>query len=114
MGTELHVASVDLLTGTLPTELGMLPELMDLDVYELPHLDGTLPTELGMLSKLKELYVQGVPLTGTLPSLDSLTSLEHLSISGTSIDAAFPAELPTSLISCYDRYGEPGDPCFAE
>merc|ERR1712127_476993 len=94
--TDLQVGDVPLLDGTLPTELGMLPELMDLYVYELPHLDGTLPTELGMLSELTALGAGYFPLlAGTLPTeLGMLSELTALNV------GSFPllaGTLPTEL-----------------
>jgi hypothetical protein len=41
-----------MLTGTVPTEFGMLGEINNFQVYE-NFLEGIIPTELGLLSSLK-------------------------------------------------------------
>jgi Leucine-rich repeat (LRR) protein len=55
------------LTGTIPTELGLLTGLMNL---ELPfnELTGTIPTELGLLTALTFLDLEVNALTGIIPS----------------------------------------------
>ena len=63
------------LTGTIPTELGLLSSLEDLNL-EANQLSGTIPTEMGLLSNLKELTLSFNQLTGSVPiSLASLSSL---------------------------------------
>ena len=51
----------------MPTELGLLLELTDLDLRGL-YLNGTIPTELGLLSKLEYVYLSENELTGTIPT----------------------------------------------
>jgi hypothetical protein len=64
------------LTGTLPTELGLLTGLEYVDL-SFNQFTGTLPTELGNLSNLSELYLEYNEIRGTIPS--SLGNLDLLS-----------------------------------
>ncbi|CAB9529449.1 LRR receptor-like serine threonine-protein kinase [Seminavis robusta] len=66
------------LTGTLPTELGLMTNLTDVSVLA-NAVTGTIPTELGRLTLLTSLHLASNSLEGTLPSeLWLLTSLESL------------------------------------
>ena len=94
------------ITGTLPTEIGLLHQLEVLDLSDSQylygklgsymgsltslihlrlngnyHLEGTVPTEIGCLSHLEVLNLNDVPLTGSLPSeLGLLRKLRNLEI----------------------------------
>ncbi|KAK3255466.1 hypothetical protein CYMTET_35351, partial [Cymbomonas tetramitiformis] len=63
--TELIIS--DPLFGTLPSELGELTALTELDLYQ-NYLSGTLPTELGRLTNLQLMALDSNQLTGTLPT----------------------------------------------
>ena len=54
------------ISGTLPTELGLLTKLVDIDVESGP-ISGTLPTELGLLTNLDSLCARPAPNTSNLP-----------------------------------------------
>ena len=67
------------LTGTLPTELGALPELRFLFLYENPNLAGSLPSELGNATSLELFFAHECSLTGSIPAeMRELSSLEKL------------------------------------
>jgi len=93
------------LTGTLPSELGDLTGLVNLNItcvtdtsrdnYSLCNtlpitaglltmgLDGSIPDELGKLTNLRTLYLQGNRLTGSIPDeLGDLTALRTLWLQG--------------------------------
>ena len=53
--------------GTVPTEIGLLSKLVELDLSGSAHLSGSLPTELGLLQNLKRVDLRESGLTGTLP-----------------------------------------------
>ena len=55
MKTVFLATDENSLTGTLPTQLGLLTNLINLEVDVNPELSGSLPTELGRLTKLTEL-----------------------------------------------------------
>lgn len=53
------------LTGTIPTSIGHLTALREL---EIAHLSGTIPTELGNCQFLQLLHLIDTGITGTIPS----------------------------------------------
>ena len=57
----------NLLTGTIPTELGLLTFVNDLELFN-NSLTGSIPSELGRLSILNFLFLSNNRLSGTLPS----------------------------------------------
>ena len=61
-----HVKQITLRSGSVPTELGLLPALEMLTLVG-PSLTGTLPTQLGRLSALQRLAAVRSSLSGTLP-----------------------------------------------
>lgn len=64
------------LSGTLPTELGLLETLSALSLQE-TSIFGSIPSEIGMLKKLQILELQNTKLGGTLPIelYDGITDL---------------------------------------
>ena len=67
--------------GTLPTEIGAMPDLRMLAIESNPLLSGTVPTEIGAMHSLRTLSIHNnTRLSGTLPSqLAVLTKLRFLS-----------------------------------
>jgi len=55
------------LTGTLPTELGLLSELKELQVSKNSDLSGTVPVTYEKLAKLEELSIFGTAITHPIP-----------------------------------------------
>ncbi|CAB9528292.1 Leucine Rich Repeat [Seminavis robusta] len=55
--------------GSLPTELGELSLLQELDVSGNRFLHGTVPSELALLPDLARLNIIGTSITGTIPEL---------------------------------------------
>jgi len=100
--TELYVKDVPLLTGTLPTELGMLTKLTYLDFDEL-IMTGTIPTEVGALTNLESLDFTGSMFSGTLPTeLGMLTKLTYLDFYETQpIVGTIPSELNQLTLMTY-------------
>ena len=69
------------LTGRIPPQLGMLPHLRNLRLFD-NALTGTIPTQLGLLSELEYLHLSFNRLTGDIPgSLGNLLNLKELSLS---------------------------------
>jgi len=88
---RLHVA-VNNLRGTIPPELGSLPELFHLSL-EGNDLVGTIPPELGNLSKLENLQLDGAGLTGTIPpQLGNLSKLKTLNLDYNALSGPIPRE----------------------
>ena len=77
------------------SRIAQLSQLMTLVVTE-SRLSGTLPTELGLLTKLTDLKVAHTYLTGTIPSeLGQLTLLDHGWFHGTQLTGSLPSDLCT-------------------
>ncbi|CAB9508318.1 LRR receptor-like serine threonine-protein kinase At4g08850 [Seminavis robusta] len=80
------------LTGTIPSELGLL----SLNTISLKDnsLTGSLPEELFKQSSLQVLYLGRNDLTGTLPSeIGLLANLEYLNLNFTQISGTLPSEI---------------------
>ncbi|CAB9504111.1 Leucine Rich Repeat [Seminavis robusta] len=58
----------NLLTGTIPSTLGLIPALETIDIHGNPGLLGTIPTELGELSNLALLDVSYTNISGPVPT----------------------------------------------
>ncbi|CAB9505996.1 leucine Rich Repeat [Seminavis robusta] len=85
-------------TGTMPSELFRLTELGEILFWRNNHMTGTLPTELGLLSKLKFFSVRDTLMEGTLPTeIGLVTELRELDVSGALFTGSLPMEIYTSL-----------------
>lgn len=81
------------MVGSLPAELGNLPNLVFLDLAA-NDLTGPLPIQLGNCTKLKEVWLFGNHFTGSIPSqLGSLTQMEKLYLGYNRFSGAVPSEL---------------------
>ena len=81
------------LTGTIPTWLGSLANLVELHLAD-NQLTGEISAELVGLTNLKVLALGGNELTGTIPTwLGSLANLEELYLWGNELTGEIPAEL---------------------
>lgn len=77
-------------TGTIPTEMGLLTELASISITN-ATLTGTIPSELGDLSSLRRLWLYSNQLTGTIPaSLRRLTELEVLELHENNLGGEMP------------------------
>ena len=94
------------LSGEIPAELGSLANLVWLYLHD-NQLSGEIPAELGSLSNLEGLVLSGnSSLSGPLPgSFTGLTSLTHLSLSGTGLCALTDAAFHAWLKGIGDRVG---------
>lgn len=90
---ELDMASC-FFSGTIPTEIGLLRELRKLRLIRNAPLTGTLPTELGALTRLEVLSVAFNQLSGTIPTeLGNLSSLQEVQLGQNALTGAVPEEL---------------------
>lgn len=90
--TEIVLRENELL-GSIPVELGNLPALKYLDLYD-NLLTGSIPTELANLFSLISLSLTSNRLTGDIPSeLGNLASLEKLWLSSNKLNGNIPPEL---------------------
>ena len=89
-GLRLHPKN---LTGTLPTALGSLTGLIDLDLAA-NELTGSIPTQLGSLTKLQWLDLHDNQLSGSIPvELGDLAALEYLFLADNQLSGSIPADL---------------------
>lgn len=82
----------------IPTELGLLSSsITSLILYSNAHLTGTIPTELGLLTNLTHLSIRNNPkLTGTIPLevFTGLPNLQTLDLSGNDLSGGLPSIPP--------------------
>ena len=77
--------------ATLPTELGNCEKLESISGY---RFTGSIPTELGRLTNLVQLELKDGELTSALPSeIGQLTGLFTLSVLGNQLEGTLPSEL---------------------
>ena len=92
------------LTGELPTELGLLTGLEELNVSLNSQLTGLIPAELGDLANLRTLHLHYNRLTGPIPpELGGLTKLTDLQLHGNALNGPIPPELGnlSELVNLY-------------
>ncbi|MCX6030820.1 MAG: fibronectin type III domain-containing protein [Chloroflexi bacterium] len=93
-----HVLGVDLyngnnLTGSIPSQLGNLPELTSLNLWG-NRLSGSIPSELGNLSNLYVLGLFDNRLSGSIPpELGRLSNLAYLNLWRNRLSGAIPPQL---------------------
>lgn len=81
------------LRGSLPAELGNLPDLEGLSL-EFNNIGGPIPPELGRLTRLRTLDLGPSSLSGPIPAeLAELGDLEVLDLGGNALDGPIPPEL---------------------
>ena len=86
------------LVGTIPSELALVPALSSLDLSGNEYISGTLPTVLGKLTNLVSLSLDKNSITGSIPSeLGLLSKLESLLLSDNDMEGSIPEELSANL-----------------
>lgn len=89
---------VNLLHGTLPTDVSLLTNLKDLRLGSNP-LTGPIPTQLALLTNLELLHLYSTLTTGTLPSeFGLLTNMQEFQF----YDNAHTGTIPTELVNLSD------------
>jgi Leucine-rich repeat (LRR) protein len=88
---ESFLVSGARITGSIPTEFGLLTQLSNLDLSDNIYLSGVLPTELATLSNLEYFNIGGSSISGTIPSeFGQLQSLEELYLSAPFLTGTIP------------------------
>ena len=92
--SKLRILTVnDRLTGTIPSSLGSLAQLEELN-FDYGELSGSIPSSLGSLSKLRRLSFRGNQLSGSIPSsFGLLTSLEYMLLLRNNLTGPIPSSL---------------------
>lgn len=80
------------LTGPIPTEVGLLTNLVFIDL-DFNMITGSLSSELLSLSKLEQLDLNGNHMTGSINGIGVFPNLEFLQLH----DNAFTGQVPDSL-----------------
>lgn len=81
------------ITGSIPTSIGDLSDLVILELYE-NSLSDTLPKELGQLSKLERMELYNNNFTGSIPlEFSNLSSLEILWLNNNNLSGNIPTTL---------------------
>ncbi len=81
------------LTGSLPTEIGTMWALKDLNIAN-SGLSGSIPSSMGGLPAILQIQLQGNQLTGTIPpELGSATTLIRLALAGNKLSGSIPSSL---------------------
>ncbi|XP_058771758.1 BRASSINOSTEROID INSENSITIVE 1-associated receptor kinase 1-like [Vicia villosa] len=87
------------ITGKIPDELGNLANLESLDLY-LNEMSGVIPNTLGKLQKLRFLRLNNNNLTGTIPvSLTKVNTLQVLDLSFNNLEGDIPVNGSFSLFT---------------
>jgi len=85
----------NLFSGTLPTELGKLTTLSELDLSKNTFANAFIPSEWGGMNNLRTLLLgNNSGIGGGIPTeLGQLRYLTHLDVLGTSVSGMMPTEL---------------------
>jgi Leucine-rich repeat (LRR) protein len=89
------------LTGSLPPEIGNLPDLEELELY-INAIGGTIPSSIGNLPKLRGLLLFDNQLSGSLPvTIGNLSALENLYLDRNNLTGQLPDTMGglTSLVN---------------
>lgn len=82
------------LTGELPKEIGNMPKIETLEIYNDRGITGPIPAEIGNATTLKSLWLNRLSLTGEIPaSLGKLVNLETLYLADNQLTGKIPASL---------------------
>ena len=91
--TKLMISSNAFMTGTIPTEIGLLTRLQQLFLVNI-NLVGTLPSELGSLQQLTVLALNHNALSGTIPSeIGQLRRVHNLNVQSNALTGTVPTAL---------------------
>ena len=84
----------NVVTGTIPPDIGKLTMLEVLGLYGNSLLIGAIPPELGKLTMLRSLYLNDNNLSGPIPpELGAMRSLSRLALQANELSGCVPVEL---------------------
>ena len=85
------------ITGTIPTEIGLMTGLASFSAAN-ATLTGTIPEEIGNLNQLRRLWLFNNELTGTIPeALSKLELLEVVELHGNKLKGDMPDGVCTAV-----------------
>ena len=95
--TVLDVRALAQLTS-IPTTIGLMTTLKHLQfaslLYESTTMTGTLPTELGLLANLEFLFMEDTEVNGTIPSeFGQMSKLQILNLGKNDLSSSIPSEI---------------------
>ena len=92
-GIELDLQRNNL-RGSIPTEIGLLISMRDINLAKSPFLRGSLPTQIGLLTGLKGLDLDASWLVGQIPSeIGNCANLIKLNMQLTDFTGTVPSEI---------------------
>ncbi|ORY37080.1 RNI-like protein [Rhizoclosmatium globosum] len=81
------------MTGTIPTQIGLLPNLQAINLAG-NQIYGNIPVQLGQLKNLESLNLAGNTITGGIPpQLGNLINLQSIDLSGNDLTGGIPVQL---------------------
>jgi len=109
-GVTQLTLSYNILTGSIPSTLGDLSNLMEL-YLDNNQLTGSIPAELGKMSNLRRLRLENNRLTGSIPSeLGNLSMLRYLYLNKNLLTGSIPMSF-INLINLYHFYASETNLC---
>ncbi|CAB9521438.1 LRR receptor-like serine threonine-protein kinase [Seminavis robusta] len=85
--------NLNAISGSIPTSIGILTQLIRIDLEGNRPLSGSLPSEIGLLRKMTTLDLLGCSVSGTLPTeVGSLAALKWFGLATNSISGRVPTE----------------------
>jgi len=93
MGTHLSLAA-NKLSGSLPSEIGLLTSLQQLKFQFNDLMTGSIPSEVGSMTSLKRILLMNSKLTGSIPTeIGLLPSLYNLWLNDNYFSGNFPSNV---------------------
>jgi Leucine-rich repeat (LRR) protein len=80
--------------GSIPQSISSFQNLTSLRLAALPTLTGSIPSEIGLMTKLQRLEFENLSLSSVIPSeIGQLTHLTYLSVQGSLATTKIPSEI---------------------
>jgi hypothetical protein len=101
------------LSGSISSEIGTWPALKEFQFDDNFLMTGTIPTEVGLLEQLTKFHLGGNPFSGPLPSeIGTLSVLSELAVNSTDLTGTIPIEIgrlvTNGSLALFNVSGSPG------
>lgn len=91
---EIAIIVENNLNGVLPSEIGNLTNLWNLNITGQKLLQGQIPKEIGNLTNLEHLYLMNCSITGKIPSeIGNMTNLHELTLENNFLTDSIPSTI---------------------